>query len=46
MYRLCEGCVNELKNAFPKKPFGARKEKSFFENIREAKRIIKGYFGK
>ena len=46
LYRLCEGCINELKNTFPKKPFGARKEKSFFENIRDAKRILKQYFQK
>jgi hypothetical protein len=44
LYRLCEGCVNELKNVFPKKPFGVRKEKSFFENIREAIKIVKRFF--
>lgn len=68
-YRLCEACINELKNAFPKKPFGFRKgrefyvknpdpniqppeymilnpdaglkERAFFENIRDAIRILK-----
>jgi len=44
LYRLCEGCINELKNTFPKKPFGVRKEKSFFENIREAISITKKWF--
>ena len=46
LYRLCKGCINELQNVFPKKPFGVRKEKSFFENIREAIGIVKSFFKK
>lgn len=44
LYRLCKGCINELNNTFPKKPFGVRKEKSFFENIREAIKTTKRFF--
>jgi len=39
LYRLCEDCLNEMKLVFPPK-----KERAFFENIRDAIRITKQYF--
>jgi hypothetical protein len=51
LYRLCEGCINELKNAFPKKVFGVVKEEpqldtGLFTVIKEAVGIIKRFFEK